>query len=300
MALRPIDNALPTTTPERPKKQPKIAVATQKQQDRAAVVNGENQVPLPSSGDSTVDYVSSDNLKPLSDPEVQIQSLIEDLNSKNWTKVCESLNNARRFAVFHSSLLFPILGNIVLVVTKTMKNPRSALCKTAIMAAADIFNAFGDKLLDPETSDAFDGLLLQLLLKASQDKRFVCEEADRALSSMVSSMTPLPLLQKLRVYVSHKNLRVRAKAAVSLSNCVSKMQGLEEMEHFGLAELIEVAADLLNDRLPEARDAARSIATDVYGALTKDAEQKMELWQSFCQSKLPPIHALSMLKIVKP
>ncbi|WVZ17966.1 hypothetical protein V8G54_005288 [Vigna mungo] len=326
MALRPIDNALPTTTPERPKKQPKIAVATQKQQDRAGVVNGENQVPLPSSGDATVDYVSSDNLKPLLDPEVQIQSLIEDLNSKNWTKVCESLNNARRFAVFHSPLLFPILGNIVLVVAKTMKNPRSALCKTAIMAAADIFNAFGDKLLDPETSDAFDGLLLQLLLKASQDKRFVCEEADRALGSMVSSMTPLPLLQKLRVYVSHKNLRVRAKAAVSLSNCVSKMvsrhynhmvdinsffyvvvfvpmhcsKGLEEMEQFGLAELIEVAADLLNDRLPEARDAARSIATDVYEALTKDAEQKMELWQSFCQSKLPPIHALSMLKIVKP
>ncbi|XP_014500330.1 TOG array regulator of axonemal microtubules protein 1 isoform X1 [Vigna radiata var. radiata] len=300
MALRPIDNALPTTTPERPKKQPKIAVATQKQQDRAAADNGENQVPLPSSGDATVDYVSSVNLKPLSDPEVQIQSLIEDLNSKNWIKVCESLNNARRFAVFHSPLLFPILGNIVLVVAKTMKNPRSALCKTAIMAAADIFNAFGDKLLDPETSDAVDGLLLQLLLKASQDKRFVCEEADRALGSMVSSMTPLPLLQKLRVYVSHKNLRVRAKAAASLSTCVSKMQGLEEMEQFGLAELIEVAADLLNDRLPEARDAARSIATDVYEALTKDAEQKMELWQSFCQSKLPPIHALSMLKIVKP
>jgi len=73
MALRPIGNALPTTTPERPKKQPKIAVATQKQQDRDAVINDENQVPLPSSGDATVDYVSSDNLKPLSDPEVRIQ-----------------------------------------------------------------------------------------------------------------------------------------------------------------------------------------------------------------------------------
>jgi len=53
-------------------------------------------------------------------------------------------------------------GNIVLVVAKTMRNPRSALCKTAIMAAADIFNASGDKLLDPETSDAFDGLVLGL------------------------------------------------------------------------------------------------------------------------------------------
>lgn len=65
--------------------------------------------------------------------------------------------------------------------------------------------------------------LLQLLLKASQDKEFVCEEAERALGSMVGSMTPLPLLQKLRVSVSHKNLRIRAKAAVSLSKCVSKM-----------------------------------------------------------------------------
>lgn len=65
--------------------------------------------------------------------------------------------------------------------------------------------------------------LLQLLLKASQDKKFVCEEADRALNSMVASLTPLPLLHKLRAYVKHSNLRVRAKAAVSISTCVSKM-----------------------------------------------------------------------------
>nr|AFK41683.1 unknown [Lotus japonicus] len=113
-------------------------------------------------------------------------------------------------------------------------------------------------------------------------------------------MTPLPLLKKLKGCVSHTNLRIRAKAAVSLSNCVSKM-GVEEMEEFGMGEMIEVAADLVNDRLPEARDAARSVATTVYEALTKDAEveQKMEVWQSFCQSKLQPIHALSILKIVK-
>lgn len=65
--------------------------------------------------------------------------------------------------------------------------------------------------------------LLQLLLKASQDKKFVCEEADKALKALVQSMTPLPLLQKLRPYVSHSNLRVRAKAAIPISNCVSKM-----------------------------------------------------------------------------
>ena len=47
----------------------------------------------------------------------------------------------------------------MLVLVKTMKNPRSALCKTSIMASSDIFKAFGEKLLDPSTSDAFDQLV---------------------------------------------------------------------------------------------------------------------------------------------
>lgn len=46
----------------------------------------------------------------------------------------------------------------MVVVVKAMKNPRSALCKTSIMASSDIFNAFGDKLLD-SNSDAFDNLV---------------------------------------------------------------------------------------------------------------------------------------------
>ena len=72
------------------------------------------------------------------------------------------------------------------------------------------------------------GQLLQLLLKASQDKKFVCEEADKALNAMVKSMTPLPLLNKLKPYVSHVNLRIRAKAAISISNFVSKMVKLRK------------------------------------------------------------------------
>ncbi|KAK9288903.1 hypothetical protein L1049_017372 [Liquidambar formosana] len=294
MALRPLDNALPTT-PERPKKQVKVAVTIQKQSDLG--VNDENKAPLPPPVDATIDYISSENLKALPDPETKIHGLVEGLESKDWTKVCESLNNARRFALYHSPLLLPILEKVLLVLVKAMKNPRSALIKTAIMASSDIFNAFGDSLLDSTTSDAFDHLLLQLLLKASQDKRFVCEEADRALKIMVGSMTPLPLVKKLRAYVSHSNPRIRAKAAISISHCVSKM-GLEGMNEFGLVSLVQMAADVLNDRLPEAREAARSIVIKMYEVLTENEEQKQESWMSFCQSNLPPIHALSMVKII--
>ncbi|KAE9453231.1 hypothetical protein C3L33_14870, partial [Rhododendron williamsianum] len=252
MALRPLDNALPIT-PERPKKQTKVAISVQKQSD--AGVNDENRAPFPpTSADATIDYISSENLKALPDPDISIQSLVDGLESKDWLKVCDSLNNARR-------------GKVMLI------------------------------LLESTTSDAFDQLLLQLLLKASQDKKFVCEEAEKALKAMVGSMAPLSLLHKLQAYVSHANLRIRAKAAISMSHCASKM-GLEAMEEFGLVPLIQLASDSLNDKLPEAREAARSMVTSIYAKLTEKEEEKQEAWQTFCQSNLPAIHAQSVIKVV--
>lgn len=244
----------------------------------------------------TIDYISSEDLKPLSDPDTQIQGLIEGLDSKDWIKVCESLNDTRRLALYHSNLLLPLLEPVVVVLVKAMKNPRSALCKTSIMAAADIFVAYRDKLMEPTLAGGFDNLLLQLLLKASQDKRFVCEEADKTLNSMVQSLTPLPLLHNLQKYARHSNPRVRAKAAISISNCVSRMS-FEDLQEFGLVSLVQVAANLLNDRLPEAREAARSITMSVYKSFTENEDQKEESWQNFCESNLPALHGQSIIKI---
>ncbi|GMI72150.1 hypothetical protein like AT4G15830 [Hibiscus trionum] len=299
MALRPIDNALPAIS-ERPKKQAKasIPIQSQKKPSDFGVVNDENKAPLPPPAEASIDYISSENLKPFQDPESKIQSLVEGLESKDWVKVCESLNDVRRFSLYHSTLLLPILEKVISVVVKAMSNPRSALCKTSIMAASDIFNAFGEKLLDFTDSGAFDRLLLQLLLKASQDKKFVCEEADRSLKAMANSIAPLLLLKKLGGYVNHRNLRVRAKAAVSFSNSVSKM-GVEEMKEFGFVTLLQLALDLLNDRLPEAREAARSIVFSVYKAFTENGDENPEeAWQSFCLTSLSPIQAQSVIKVI--
>lgn len=69
MALRPIDNALPIT-PERPKKQAKVVVPVQKRNDSG--VNDENKAPVPPSADAAVDYVSSEDLKPLTNPDSNV------------------------------------------------------------------------------------------------------------------------------------------------------------------------------------------------------------------------------------
>ncbi|KAI3703629.1 hypothetical protein L1987_73821 [Smallanthus sonchifolius] len=304
MALRSLDNTLPLS-PERPKKTIKAANSipvSKPKQPTDTKVNDENRLPLDPVvapvGDS-IDYISSENLKPVSDPDVKIKTLMEGLESKDWLKICDSLNDVRRMALYHSELLLPILEKVMMVLVKSMKNPRSALCKTSIMAGSDLFKSFGDKLLESSTSDtAVDQMMLQLLLKASQDKKFVCEEAERTLNTMVVSTTPIPLLHKLKVYVSHGNMRVRAKAAVSISHCVSKMD-MGEMRDYGLVSLVQTSAELLKDRLPEAREAARGMVLVVYKAVMEDEDsEEEEKWQNFCQLNLPAIDALTMVKLV--
>ena len=87
--------------------------------------------------------------------------------------------------------------------------------------------------------------------------------------------------------------------------CMS-FQGIEVMKEFGLATLLQMAAELLNDRLPEAREAARSMIYSIYGEFSNDSDLKKdddessaaESWQNFCSSSLAPIAAQSVAKIV--
>ncbi|EOA15409.1 hypothetical protein CARUB_v10007330mg [Capsella rubella] len=172
------------------------------------------------------------------------------------------------------------------------------------MTCSDIFNAYGEKLLEEPYLEAVDDLLLQLLVEASpQDKKFVCEEADKALNTMVNSVARLPLLRKLQTYVCQRNPCVRAKAAVFTSNCVSKME-LSEIEEFGMVLIVQMAADLLSDKMPEAREAARSMVNSVYNKFTCNGEEKeeqgnrKEAWQKFCEKNVTGPNAQAMVKIV--
>ena len=62
--------------------------------------------------------------------------------------------------------------------------------------------------------------LVQLFLKASQDKRFVCEAAEAALISMTSWISPSVLLPRMQPYLKNRNPRIRAKASVCFSKSV--------------------------------------------------------------------------------
>lgn len=246
-----------------------------------------------------VEYIESEKLKDVEDMELAHQNLLSTLDSKDWITVCEALNNVRRFSVFHKEILLEMLENVIPLVVKSLKNPRSALCKTAIMTSSDIFTAYGDNIVD-----SLDPLLVQLLLKASQDKRFVCEAAVRALIAMTTSVSPALLLPKLQPNLKHRNPRIRAKASMCFSKSVPRL-GVEGIKAYGMDKLIEVAATQLKDQLPESRESARSLLSElqlVYeksSALPSSDQEQSEIisWESFCQSKLSPLNAQAVLRV---
>lgn len=78
------------------------------------------------------------------------------------------------------------------------------------------------------------------------------------------------------------------------------------MQEFGLGNVLHIAADLLNDRLPEARESARGMVNAVHRAFSdhgrgeegdERSAEPSQAWQDFCFSNLRPSAAQSIAKI---
>ncbi|XP_076927930.1 uncharacterized protein LOC143591670 [Bidens hawaiensis] len=283
-----------------------------------------------------VEYIDSDKLNDLEDVDMSLKVLLEGLGSKDWVLLCETPNNVRRFPIYHKESLQEILDNVISLIVKALKNPRSAVCKTAIMTCADIFKAYGDLI-----TDSLDPLFVQLLLKSSQDKRFVCEAAEKALIDLTIWVSPILLLPKLQPYVKNRNPRIRAKAAMCVSRSVPRMvsdhvdflisyyyycyyyyylflclfcfliSGVDGIKDYGIDKLIKMASSQLSDQLPESREASRALILELQTAYEKSCVLTPEQpeqdtcsdpprvcsWEEFCGSNLPKLSAQAVLRV---
>ncbi|XP_035835218.1 cell division cycle 20.1, cofactor of APC complex-like isoform X2 [Helianthus annuus] len=90
-----------------------------------------------------------------------------------------------------------------------------------------------------------------------------------------SSVQQAKPVKALRYIPQNANMRVRAKAVVSISQCVSKLES-GEIREYGLSSLVQTPAELLKDRLPEAREATQGMVLLVYKAVMEDGENEEE------------------------
>ena len=122
--------------------------------------------------------------------------------------------------------------------------------QTAIMAAAELYLSYGDALL-PHTdvggqAKPLTSLLAQLLLKCgSGDKKFVVDEAQRALGVLGDSLAPAALLPLLLPYAeAHKNPKVRGKAGGAVAAAAARLDAAG-VAAFGLPRLLQAASKLV-------------------------------------------------------
>ncbi|XP_073361564.1 uncharacterized protein [Aegilops tauschii subsp. strangulata] len=132
MALRALDNALPAAVADqRPKKAAKLLSTA----PTVAVARS----PTGSGADRGVRPVRGPAARPR--PQSPAAGLVAGLDSRDWVMVCEAL-------------LAPILEKVVLGILKTVKNPRSAVLKTFVMACTDVIAAFGNLWLSSSCSSS--------------------------------------------------------------------------------------------------------------------------------------------------
>ncbi|CAN8236399.1 unnamed protein product [Cochlearia groenlandica] len=271
------------------------------------------EIEKPDSDKATVEveYIESEDLDNVNDADEVLNAVLAGLDSKDWVSVCGALNNVRRLSKYHKEAMLDILEKVIPLVVKSLKNPRSAVCKTACMTSSDIFGAYNDHI-----TDLLDSLLTQLLLKSSQDKRFVCEAAEKALTAMTKYVSPTLLLPKLQPCLKNRNPRIRAKASLCFSRIVPRL-GVEGIKEYGIDKLLQAAASQLSDQLPESREAARTVLLELQAVYVQahplmkpetsssssspEEEQISEAdpmtWEIFCQSKLSALSAQAVLRV---
>jgi len=118
MALRALDNTMPAAVEERPKKVAKVAAPAAAAAVKAASPgsgkkkkNDENSAPraTAAAGEQAVEYIPSEELEAAAHPKAKAAGLVAELDSKDWIRACEALNDARRLTIHHSALLNPIV-----------------------------------------------------------------------------------------------------------------------------------------------------------------------------------------------
>lgn len=86
----------------------------------------------------------------------------------------------------------------------------------------------------------------------------------------------------------------------------ANLQDIDGIEAFGVEKLIQIGASQLNDKLPESRDAARTLLLELQSVYKKShaiepiassEEPAVDFWEHFCQSNLSPLSAQAVLRV---
>mmetsp|Transcript_15584 Transcript_15584/g.26825 ORF Transcript_15584/g.26825 Transcript_15584/m.26825 type:complete len:277 (+) Transcript_15584:59-889(+) len=197
---------------------------------------------------------SEEELVPLEDPDTALQESLGKLKTNIWSEQFKGVSTLRAIIVHHYSKnpsLQDAFEQAVPLVSSLANSLRSSLARNSLRLLAEIFERFGNSIdLSKPVS--------QVLLKACQEKKFIREEAEKALESLVRGRGHVAALSWLLDSSSHKNPGIVAKSASTLASIVQKMS-VDIKSSPEMPRLLRAASSFAAAKLPEGRAAGRRI-----------------------------------------
>ncbi|KAK9788320.1 hypothetical protein WJX73_006811 [Symbiochloris irregularis] len=215
-----------------------------------------------------IEYTPSEQLAPCVNPVSDAKDALSRLQFKDWAQACTGITTFRQLARHHPQHCLAFLDEAFPLIIQCVKNLRSQVSKLAIMCMGDFVIAFGDALLPRlDTGGPNSSLLNQLLLKASSnDKRFVVDEAQKALDTLSQQVRATCLAGCVLPYTSSRSPKQRGQAALLLLACVKRMDSSDLTSPACFHPFLQAAGVLVTDNTREARDASRTVISLVHAA----------------------------------
>ncbi|PAA70365.1 hypothetical protein BOX15_Mlig001542g5 [Macrostomum lignano] len=206
---------------------------------------------------------------PLANPDRSLQEALTRVQASDWQAKCEGLQLVQRLAANHPEVAAREMHPLTLAVIGEVKNLRSQVSRLAMSTLGCLLQHLG-KRMDAELEQCAK-ILLQ---KGSETNKFIQEDAESALMSMVEHCNQGRALGAIiQGGASHKSSQVRSLCAQILSELCDRMgpgrvlSGVKDVTD----KLLATAANFCLDGSQETRYWGRTILYPLLGHQDFDA-----------------------------
>eukprot|EP00943_MAST-04B_sp_MAST-4B-sp1_P003522 g3522.t1 len=255
------------------------------------------------SKEDVVNVLSSDLIKQSKNPSEELKLTLKHLNSAKWSETFYAIESVRRLAIFNKDLLVPHLQMIVGVTLQNSINLRSAVAKNAILALNDIFKSMKESILchddyqhinninnnskDNENNSVslMDSIVSTLINRTVADKKFLCDNSNKALHTLVSTVPRKETLYALLKCANHKRPSARGRVSIFVEKCLNQMGknkiqkmffkeismdndfAIEDLHQLPLYNIMKELTKLYNGRVQESRKGATGALKHIFDAI---------------------------------
>ncbi|XP_059088939.1 TOG array regulator of axonemal microtubules protein 1-like [Tigriopus californicus] len=178
-------------------------------------------------------------------PKVAFAQAQDDLKSNKWQTELDGLDAIVRLIKYHPNMIIDEINLVTHDVLNECKNLRSQVTRAGLQALALMFVYLGREMENKH----LENITLMLFLKTGDTNRFIREDANLALQTLVENIAVQKAVMSLiKAGVSHKSTVARTTLARLLAEMVEKL-GQEAVmnEASTLEELLDAGIQLILD-----------------------------------------------------